>query len=55
MGSIKETSTKQDRINYYTKLMDELPLDLENRDVLVAAYLEYIDQIKTGRWVNGWQ
>lgn len=52
---VKETSTKQDRINYYTKLMNDLPDDLENREQLASSYQWYIDQIKTGRWVNGWE
>jgi len=35
-----------DVIAYYTKLMEELPEDLENRDVLVLKYKEYIKELK---------
>lgn len=35
-----------DVIAYYTKLMEELPEELENRDVLVLKYKEYIKELK---------
>ena len=35
-----------DVIAYYTKLMDELPECVENRDVLVVKYKEYIKELK---------
>ena len=34
-----------DIIAYYTKLMEELPEELENRDVLVLKYKGYNNQL----------
>lgn len=36
-------------IKYYTKLRDELPEHVENRETLVASYNQYIEDLKNKR------
>lgn len=36
-------------IKYYTKLRDELPEHVENREALVAGYNQYIEDLKNKR------
>ena len=40
---------KEKRIAYFQSLADNLPQDLENRDVLYQKYQEYIEKIKKER------
>lgn len=40
---------KQKRITYFKSLADNLPQDLENREMLYQKYVEYIEKIKKER------
>lgn len=48
----KKKSAKQEsldsRMGYYVRLAEQLPKDLENRELLHKRYLEYIMKIKRG-------
>lgn len=39
----------QSVVKYYTKLRDELPEHVENREALVASYNQYIKDLKNKR------
>jgi len=43
------TTELQKRIKYFQSLADNLPSDLENRDVLYQKYMEHIEKIKKER------
>lgn len=39
----------QSVIKYYTKLRDELPEHVENREALLASYNQYVEDLKNKR------
>lgn len=41
-----KTTELQKRIKYFQSLADNLPSDLEDRDVLYRKYMEHIEKIK---------
>lgn len=41
-----KTTELQKRIRYFQSLADNLPNDLEDRDVLYQKYMEHIEKIK---------
>ena len=45
------TSSQRSRIAYFKKLAKELPKDVEDREALYKAYMDYIDKIrKEKKW-----
>lgn len=40
------TTSQQKRIKYFKSLADNLPKDLENRELLYQKYMEHIEKIK---------
>lgn len=43
------TTELQKRIKYFHSLADNLPKDLENRDMLYQKYMQHIEKIKKER------
>lgn len=41
-----EAKELKKRLKYFQKLADELPDDLENKELLYKKYMEHIDKIK---------
>lgn len=46
------SNENQSVIKYYTKLRDDLPEHVENREALVASYNQYIKDLKNNRGVG---
>lgn len=49
LGLVNMNTELQKRIKYFQSLADNLPDDLEDRDVMYQKYMEHIEKIKKER------